>query len=168
MNRPKTCEYQTRASAQPHCPTFSLSSCFLSVEPLSREMAEATGACAAELGIKQGAGVNPIPPLTHWASLSSCVTSDPQCSHLGNKDKDVHLTEDFVGWKKHRCFVKCPGESMCSGKRGHLGSRHLESLQAWSTHSFAVEPWASQSPPLSLFPHLSDEDFRDLRLTWWL
>lgn len=44
----------------------------------------------------------------------------------------------------------------------------LESLQARSTHSFAVEPWASQSPSLRLFPQGSDEDFMDLRLTQWL
>lgn len=44
----------------------------------------------------------------------------------------------------------------------------LEPLQARSTHSFAVEPWASHSPSLRLFPQGSDEDFMDLRLTQWL
>lgn len=44
----------------------------------------------------------------------------------------------------------------------------LESLQARSTHSFAVAPWESQSPSLKCFPQGSDEDFMDLRLTQWL
>lgn len=44
----------------------------------------------------------------------------------------------------------------------------LESLQAQSTQSFVVEPWASQSLSLSLFPQGSDEGFMDLRLTQWL
>lgn len=96
----------------------SLSARFLSVESLPRETAEATGACVAELGIKQGAGVNPIPPLTHWASLSNCVTSDPQCSHLGNRDKNVYLTENFVGWKNTQVLCKMPrGEYVLWKKR---------------------------------------------------
>ena len=44
----------------------------------------------------------------------------------------------------------------------------LKSLQARSTHSFAVVPWASQSLSLSLFPQGSEEDFMDLKLTQWL
>lgn len=70
--------------------------------------------CAAELWTKQGAGLKPILPPTHWASLSSRVTSDPQFPPSGNRDKGVKPQRTSWDGKAHRCSAKHPGGSVYS------------------------------------------------------
>lgn len=69
---------------------------------------------AAELWTKQGAGLSPILPPTHWASLSSCVTSDPQCPPSGDRDKGVKSQRTSWDGKAHWCSAKRPGDSVYS------------------------------------------------------
>lgn len=69
--------------------------------------------------------------------------------------------------RTHKRFVKCPGNSLGSGKRlpGITAPGFAPSLVQ---RSFAVGPWARPSPPLSLFSHWPNEDVMAPPLTGWL
>lgn len=110
------------------------------------------------------------------------AASCPAADSLGIPEPRLHLRPCFLSCKTrvimspslrtceirtHKCFVKCPGNSLGSGKRlpGITAPGFTPSLVQ---RSFAVRLWARPSPPLSLFSHWPNEDVMAPPLTGWL